>query len=99
RELARLERDVLPADGHADRGLAFGGNRHQLSSTFLRGRVGTRVSVVARRSLESPNSLVRAGLPPQSQFLDQCPVSLQVVLLQIVQEPPSAADELEQPAP
>ncbi len=56
RELARFERDFLPADGHADHGLAFCGNRHQLSSTFLRGRVGTRVSVVAgaRSNLQTP---------------------------------------------
>src|SRR6266576_2453575 len=39
-----------------------------------------------------------AGLPAQSQFLDQCAVSLQVVLLEIGQETPSPADELEQPA-
>ena len=55
-ELAGLECDLLPADGRADRGLAFGGNRHQLSSTFLCGRVGTRVSVDhgARSNLQTP---------------------------------------------
>src|SRR5436190_797202 len=45
------------------------------------------------------HSLVSSGLPAQPQFLDQCPISLQVVLLEIVQEPTTAADELEQPAP
>src|SRR4051812_40001161 len=64
-----------------------------------------------RRSLESPPSrfiaLSRARLQPglgvhlsaQPQFLDQCPIPLQVVLLEVVQEPTTAADELQQPAP
>src|SRR5205085_6568862 len=38
-------------------------------------------------------------LSPQAQFLDQCPIALQVVSLQVVQEPAPAADELQQPAP
>src|SRR3989440_7741220 len=62
------------------------------------GRVGTRVSVGERRSLESPPSLVTTGLPAQPQFLDQCSVPLEVVLLQVRQEAPSPADELQQPA-
>jgi len=37
-------------------------------------------------------------LAAQSQFLDQAPVALQVSLLQIVEEPSAAADELEQSA-
>src|SRR5205823_10927025 len=56
RQLAGLERNVAPADRHADVGSALGGNCHQLSSTLLSGRVGTRVSAVRRRSLESPPS-------------------------------------------
>ena len=38
-------------------------------------------------------------LAPQSQFLDQATVALQVSPLQIVEQPPPAADELEQSAP
>src|SRR5437667_4162135 len=36
------------------------------------------------------------GLPAQPQFLDQCPVSLQVVFLEIRQKAAAAPDELQQ---
>src|SRR5689334_21525592 len=66
------------------------------SSTLLR-ESGDSSQRRGRRSLESP--LSGSGLPAQPQFLDQCPISLQVMLLEIVQEPTTSADELEQPAP
>src|SRR5581483_3304361 len=37
-------------------------------------------------------------LPSEPQLLDQCAVPLQVALLQVLQEPPSPADELQEPA-
>src|SRR6266581_4264818 len=61
-------------------------------------------------SLKSPLSLIdpvpgfslawayRSALPAQPQFFDQCPVSLQVVFLEIGQEPTTTPDELQQPA-
>src|SRR5919201_5767962 len=61
------------------------------------GRVGTRVSVVddARSNLQSP---WLSGLPAQPEFLDQCSIPLQILFLKVIQEPPPAADELQQPA-
>src|SRR2546429_1755252 len=72
------------------------------------GRVGTRVSVVSgARSNLHPSTFIPCqasawlgrpfygALPPQPQFLDQCAVPLQVVLLEIGQEAPSAPDELQ----
>ena len=38
------------------------------------------------------------GLAAQSEFLDQASVALQVALLQVVEQPPTASDQLEQPA-
>jgi hypothetical protein len=37
-------------------------------------------------------------LPPESQLLNQCAVPLEIALLQVLQEPPAPADELEQAA-
>src|SRR4029450_8684721 len=43
--------------------------------------------------------LLRAlDLPPQAQLLDQCSVTLEILTLQIVQEPAATTDEHEQPA-
>src|SRR5439155_16192021 len=98
RQLAGFERNLAPADRHADVGPALSGNCHQLSSTLLLRESGDSSQRRQRRSLESPPSLVTTGLPAQPQFLDQCSVPLQVVLLQVRQEAPSPADELQQPA-
>jgi hypothetical protein len=54
---------------------------------------GTGVSET--RSLKLPPS---GYLASQAQFLNQCAVPLQVPLLEVVQEPSAAADELQQPA-
>src|SRR5205085_4553512 len=65
RELAGLEREVLLADGHADRCEAFGGNRHGLSLHFPSRESGDSSQRRRRRSLESPlPSLSRAWLQP-----------------------------------
>ena len=37
-------------------------------------------------------------LAAESEFLDQASVALQVALLQVVEQPPTASDQLEQPA-
>src|SRR5215831_9705860 len=60
-------------------------------------RISTLSFLPSRARLE-PGSGVRFRLPPQPQFLDQCPVPLQVVLLEIVQETAAPANQLEQPA-
>jgi hypothetical protein len=41
---------------------------------------------------------LRAGLPAETQLLDQGAVALEIVFLEIVQETTATADELEQPA-
>src|SRR6266540_830341 len=38
------------------------------------------------------------GLPPQAELLNEGAIALEVALLQVLQEPPAAADELEQAA-
>src|SRR3954447_7848751 len=40
-----------------------------------------------------------ARLPAQAQLLDECPLALQIVPLQVIQQPPPPADQLEQAAP
>ena len=52
---------------------------------------------------EAPSNFHRrlpasCDLAAESQFLDQAPVALQVSLLQVIEEPPSASDQLEQSA-
>src|SRR4029077_1034790 len=114
RQLSGLERNFAPADSHADLGSAFGGNCHQLSSTLLCREWGFESTPSAkslRSSLKSPLSFFVPvpefslawanilGLPAQPQFLDQCPISLQVVLLEIGEKTAAATHELEQPTP
>src|SRR5918994_7922178 len=38
-------------------------------------------------------------LPPEAQLLDQGSTTLEILALQVVQQAPAAADELQQPAP
>src|SRR5260221_6064296 len=50
----------------------------------------------ARSNFHPP---VRSALPAQTQLLDQGPVALEVVPLQVIEHPAAAADELQQTAP
>src|SRR5262249_18991085 len=79
RELPRLERDLAPADRHADVREALNGNRHMSVPPLCFVRVGTRVSVadgarsnlpslLLRDYLRSPSSLISARYPSRSCF-------------------------------
>jgi hypothetical protein len=50
-------------------------------------------------SVSSPVPVTRTGLAisPQAELLDQGAIPLEIALLQVLQEPPAAADQLEQP--
>src|SRR5262249_34112055 len=105
RQLACLERDLTAADGHADRNrrlLLLGlDNAHLSSSTLLSG--GRRFeSARTCRCGGLPHTSTPRGLtelPPEAQLLDEGAVPLEILLLQVVQEPAPPADELQQPAP
>src|SRR6187200_1762630 len=53
----------------------------------------------ARSNAHLPSRLRSSGLAPETELLDEGPIALEVLALQVVEEPPPAADELQQPAP
>src|SRR5438445_7556937 len=52
----------------------------------------------ARSNFHPPAWLSLASLPPEAELLDQGAVALEIVPLEIVEQSPPSADELEQPA-
>src|SRR5262245_35029607 len=66
---------------------------------FVEGGGLSQLPTVGARANFHPPAVGPLVLPPEAQLLDQGSIPLEILALQVVQEPAAASDELEQAAP
>ncbi len=95
-ETSGLHRDFRVADRDGDTRVQRRIHFHLLSPRDGGGGLGQRPRALSQTSTASPG--LGPALSPQTEFLDQRPVTLQISLLKIVQQTPPLAYELQEPA-